>query len=426
MSKKSSLLIVSFVFPPHPGIGGRRWTKFAKNLVQRGHDVSVLYCESPFAEKSVWDKDLDNIKISRYCLPFNYPRSLVSHEGRGLLNSLRFRFSKHLVKIRTKGNYYDRSVFCKEHLDRIISAIINERGIDTIVVTGPPFALMYYVLQQKENYPTVKFISDFRDPWTEHDFGYIDQSLANGRRYKEEVRRENEVLAKSDIVFAVSDAMRNSLIGKMGGIATEYQKIVCVPNGYDEDDFSGISVVDSFRRMDNRIVLFHAGSIGNDKEYQWRSFFEMLIKLREIHPDLFERIGVQFVGNTSPEMRALSEKLGLQNTIEFIGWLSQKEVLFRLAKADFALWFKYHQSAGEFGTKFYEYVYLRKYILLFSVEGAVSHYLKEHKLGVRIRGLTDFADTLKNYQSGNLNYSSSFDRSAFSVNTIAATLEKYL
>ena len=57
---RSGILIVSHTFPPSPGIGGRRWAKFAKYLHTKQLPLQVL---SAFSEKqgSLWADDVKGI-----------------------------------------------------------------------------------------------------------------------------------------------------------------------------------------------------------------------------------------------------------------------------------------------------------------------------------------------------------------------------
>ena len=56
MSKK--VLIVSYVFPPKSGIGGRRWAKFSKYLNRMDIDLKVLtFQKKNDSNFSNWSKD---------------------------------------------------------------------------------------------------------------------------------------------------------------------------------------------------------------------------------------------------------------------------------------------------------------------------------------------------------------------------------
>ena len=70
------ILIVTHIFPPTPGIGGRRWAKFAKYLSKTGNEVSVISAENHSIEKSQWEKDVLDSGIQVHRLPLLYPEIL--------------------------------------------------------------------------------------------------------------------------------------------------------------------------------------------------------------------------------------------------------------------------------------------------------------------------------------------------------------
>ena len=74
------ILLLSYFFPPYPGIGGRRWAKFAKYFTRRGLRVHVISAENPFPEISAWQHDVDsNENIIQHPLPTGYPKILLSN-----------------------------------------------------------------------------------------------------------------------------------------------------------------------------------------------------------------------------------------------------------------------------------------------------------------------------------------------------------
>jgi hypothetical protein len=57
MPKK--VLIVSYIFPPKSGIGGRRWAKFSKYLNRMDIDIKVLtFQKKNDSNFSNWSKDI--------------------------------------------------------------------------------------------------------------------------------------------------------------------------------------------------------------------------------------------------------------------------------------------------------------------------------------------------------------------------------
>ena len=62
------------MFPPSPGIGGRRWVKFAKYLIRDNYDIRVISAKSKFKNSlSNWNSDLQEIKHLVDYIPSGYP-----------------------------------------------------------------------------------------------------------------------------------------------------------------------------------------------------------------------------------------------------------------------------------------------------------------------------------------------------------------
>ena len=64
--KNKKILIITFTFPPKPGIGGRRWAKFAKYLHQKKVSFDILTFEKKSSEKSKWCDDVEPFKQNIY------------------------------------------------------------------------------------------------------------------------------------------------------------------------------------------------------------------------------------------------------------------------------------------------------------------------------------------------------------------------
>ncbi len=121
MQAPKKIVIVSYTFPPTPGIGGRRWAKFSKELIANNHDVKVVTfgVENGVSNPSEWINDIVSYKNKIKYLSSNYPKWLTATNS--FTDKVMYRLSLIYVKLFSKGNYYDRASFLrkkviKEHL----------------------------------------------------------------------------------------------------------------------------------------------------------------------------------------------------------------------------------------------------------------------------------------------------------------------
>src|SRR5690606_28095579 len=110
---------------------------------------------------------------------------------------------------------------------KFLKEYLKKNPVDAIITTGPPHSMHLIGLELKRALG-VKWIADFRDPWTDIDF-YAQLKLSRWADAKHK-RLEAEVLREADQVLTVSWHWADDL-RKLGAA-----KLEVVTNGYDPDD----------------------------------------------------------------------------------------------------------------------------------------------------------------------------------------------
>jgi len=323
MPKK--LLIVSHVFPPAPGIGGRRWAKFAKYLMRKGYQVTILTSENDSVPVSEWANDVKGMEIET--LAFNFPKA-VAFPKSDFLNKLKYFLWKHVLKIFERGNYFDRSIFWKKQVQDKISDIIPKKGIECVIVTGGPFRLTNHVVKLKKQFPEVKFIVDFRDLWTE-DSEITFFSVMSPKRKRFEKRVEKETVLLADKVITTMGSMTEYFSSL--SVANKFETI---SNGYDPDDFSGIVVG---KPEDDKITFVYAGTLYINLQYIIKPFFKAIGDLKKNKPDLYNKLEFKFIGKFPAEYKDFIHQYDIQEAIKVFNSLPLRETLQKVKEADYCL-----------------------------------------------------------------------------------------
>lgn len=417
MEEQKTILLICHSFPPYPGIGGRRWAKFAKYLSQNGHTVKVIASENPFFKKSEWLHDVKNMDVTY--LPFNYPAVLKKDSSLSLLDKLKYRAALVYIKCLGKGNYYDRSLFWEKQILKTASALIDKHKIKNVIVTCPPFHIAYHCLKLKNNFPELNLITDFRDLWT-GDFSLSGLKQMPDKRQSAEKEMEKEVLEKSDIVLTVSDKMTSAF-------KTQVPKCNCytVPNGFDEDDFKYIS--DSPEKQNEKITLVFTGTLYANLQNVFIPLVSALKKLKTEQPSLYNLLSFNFYGTVPHEIRTLCAGA---EVIHIHGTIPLNEVYKKIGESDMCLLFLTDAYTFSLSTKFYEYVSQKKKIVVFSKKGDTSDFIEQNNLGYWISPDKSYEGLIKLielYQTGQtVNWNSNLNINDFSVKALTKQLEKHL
>lgn len=375
MSSSKKILVISYTFPPSPGIGGRRWAKFSKELIADKHDVKVMTFSSGFRNNnsSEWTKDIVSYKSKIEYHSSYYPKWLIAPHS--LVDKIMYRFSLVYVKLFTKGNYYDRASFLREKVIKEVQKHINN-GYNNVIVTCAPFKLAYWVSELISLYPEVNFIVDFRDPWANNLTAYGFNEMSK-ERIEFEKNAEKEVITKFNKVFVVANEMKDYFLSTYNLSDAKFE---IISNGFDTDDFINIKNIDAgfqFNQNNKRKVVF-TGTFYDNSFYLLKELTDVLNK-NALLKNSFE---FHFFGTMSLE----AKKLVLQNpeNLFFHGNVELSEVYKVIRSADFCSLFLTDDIAYSLSTKFLEYLSQKKPILVFSKNGATGSFVESNHLGVSI------------------------------------------
>jgi hypothetical protein len=382
MPKK--ILIVSHVFPPAPGIGGRRWVKFAKYLNRKGYDITVLTSETVSDQLSEWNEDAKGLKIET--VPFRFPKA-VANSRQDLLSKLSYFIWVYILKFIESGNYFDKTIFWRKQTQNKISELITKQGVECVIVTGGPFKLTNHVLRLKKKFPTIKFIADFRDLWTEDsEITFFSVMSLKRKRYEKKLEKETVLLA--DKVITTMDSMTNYFSS-----LSVADKFVTISNGYDPDDFGNITIEEQPKK--DKIVFVYAGTLYINLQYIIKPFFEAIGNLKKKRPELYEKLEFKFIGKFPAEYKAFIDEYNIHEAIKVFNSLPLRETLQKIRIADYCLLILNDVYSFNLSTKFFEYISQKKKVVVVSNGGSASEFIVSNKLGVWFHPFTCYENLVK-------------------------------
>lgn len=416
----NSILIVSYVFPPFPGIGGRRWAKFAKELSGRGYKVFVLAAKNPLKETSPWEKDIqDNPRITIKYLPLKYPGQLLS-SPRNVFEKLKYRVALLFLKFTTRGNYYDRAVKWKRQLQNEMERLIEEFSIKNVIVSGAPFHLIYHSLEMKRKHPQINLFADFRDPWTNNPdfFGFASLSK---KRQDYERKMEKEVVQNADVVISVAEEMNQHF----KTLTDTSDKFAVIENGFDPEDYSPNRVLNKNK---GKIRCVLTGTLYLNVMSLFAELVKSLAEMQKNQIEKYHQFEFDFYGDVPWEYKRIVKDYRVE-CIRFHEIIPLEKVYEKIASADLCMLFLQEHLGFSLSTKFCEYLSQRKKIIVFSKGGKTAEFITGNRLGYaafpgNIAQILD--QIIKDYKEDKLQFNSNFDIEKFSVPRLTDKLVTYL
>jgi glycosyltransferase involved in cell wall biosynthesis len=378
--KTRKLLIISYLFPPAGGISVQRALSMARYLPECGFEVHVLRAGN--AESPVQDPGLLR----------NVPRSVEVHhamtlevpfELRHRIWSLFGKSAKTQAKTEARPNGVQKPglpmrlaqrILCPEpevvwvpFAVRKATQIIRKHGIDTLLVTAPPFSAFLAGNALKRRFPHLRYVADFRDEWLTF---YLNNNDFQNNKYAR--RRapliERETIQAADLVVAVTESSLDEIRSRYPSESPA--KFHCVSNGFDPAAFAGFQ---ARSHAEDRVVVTHVGTIYRNSSPRY--YFEALQRLPE---SMRQKFHTRFIGRLTDPERANLEQQSV--SVEIAGFMPQAQALRFMEDTDYLLMTM--TDPISMPGKLYEYLATGKPILAIAPHGSeVDRMIRQNQLG---------------------------------------------
>ncbi|MEQ8550174.1 MAG: glycosyltransferase family 4 protein [Cyclobacteriaceae bacterium] len=359
----NKILIITYYWPPSGGVGVQRWVHFALNLKKRGYEPIIYTPSNPQFEIQDINllekvKSLTTVK-TKIWEPFSLFHKLTGNKNKGKVKQgLVLEKGKKSLKddliVWIRGNILipDPRKYWRKSSVKFLKNYIEQNQIGVMVTTGPSHSMHLIGLDLKKELQQIKWISDFRDPWSNWDV--LPKLMTSKFAMRKHRNWERKVLRSADLAITVSPSLAAQLTANAG------KNVAVVYNGVETSQ-----QVVKFERKDRK--QFNIGYFGllnelRDPDILWNA----LRKLSKSEPKFHEQLQIVFGGIISDSiLEKLHSEDFFRNQIVEKGYLSHEDVfeayqdcdllVLLLNKTDNAKWI--------LPQKFFEYLTAAKPIL---------------------------------------------------------------
>ncbi|MCB7480398.1 glycosyltransferase family 4 protein [Christiangramia sediminis] len=352
------VLIITYYWPPSGGPGVQRWLKFVKYLRGYGIEAVVYVPENPsypIIDKSLEEEIPEGIRVIRkkifepYSIAGIFSKKDTETISAGIIQKEENQSALQKAMLYIRGNYFipDARKFWISPSVKFLKKEIEDGHYHAIITTGPPHSLHLIGLKLKQAL-AVKWIADFRDPWTQ--IGYHEKLKLNDSSRKKHEKLEEQVLNAADHIITTSFTTKEEFSSKTS------QPVTVITNGFDTEINRNNSTKKQFE-------IAHIGSLlsGRNPDSLWKALQE-LIKNNKDFKDYFR---LRLAGKVSDEVLGSIRKYDLQHFLENEGYVNHARAvkLQREASVLLLLEIDSEETRGIIPGKIFEYLAANKPIL---------------------------------------------------------------
>ncbi len=254
--------------------------------------------------------------------------------------------------------------------------LIAEDPVDVIVSSFGPPAAHAIGARLKRRFPEVRWVADYRDPWTFRD----DFTLRGLTGYLERRRERGSVGRHADLLICVSNPLAEQT---RRFTATP---VIVMENGFDPEGQPALAeaVPDPLRASWGAVTLVYTGTLHADQQDP-TLLLQAVARLASAGGDAADRLRVLFFGERHAGLQQRIDAAGVGRQVRLSGYVDHATALWAQRHASALLLFEDQASAarGVLRGKMFEYLQAGRPILGvgFTADTEVGRILVEAGVG---------------------------------------------
>jgi hypothetical protein len=369
------IVLLCWDFPPNDGIGGRRWAKMAKWLLNAGYEIHVIKSKSIVGnQNSAWSSDVKSTQIHIHEVDTYWPVKWLNSKGNTFSDKLKHKFAAIYLTVFSKGTIYDKAIGKESDVVKLASKIIELNKIENVIVTGAPFNLIYYAAKIKLLFPELFVLADYRDPWL-NAVNYGMQNLSTKNKLAEQ-NKQNLVFETIDVITAPNSFLLKEIKETYTGRNLIKANFVELPHAYDGDDFLIFDKVK--KHSSNNLKIVYGGAIYLGSKGYLEEFINQINIFNSKNENLVE------LEVYTDDYKSLSQ---FKNSAISINPTVGKEIFKIISEADYVLILLADHNKDFKTTKFFEFLPFQKPYLYLGSLGEVSKNIIEEEIGLVINDI---------------------------------------
>ncbi|WP_160339599.1 glycosyltransferase family 4 protein [Myroides sp. LoEW2-1] len=328
---KERVLIISYYWPPAGGPGVQRWLKFVKYLPDFNIEPIVYIPDNPtypIIDSEISKEVKEEVTILRNSIkePYRFADLFGSKKAKamsaGMISNHRNQTKLEKILLWIRGNMFipdSRVGWVTPSIKYLKEYLKNNPDITKVITTGPPHS-MHLIGKGLKKDLNIKWIADFRDPWT--TIGYHKELKLSKRSKAAHEQLEIEVLNTADHIIVTSKGTRKEFETKTN------KPISIITNGYDVTDVPKVA-------LDEKFTIAHIGSFLSDRNP--RVFWKALSELRKENKAFKDAFELKLVGRVSDDILETIKEFKLDSCTNNQGYINHKDSLLQMRSSQVLL-----------------------------------------------------------------------------------------
>jgi glycosyltransferase involved in cell wall biosynthesis len=389
MRFETKVLIVTYYWPPAGGPGVQRWLKFAKYLKEFGI-TPVVVCPKnanyPILDPALDQEIQQDIEVLR--VPIFEPARIINRWipkksksiSSGMVNTQNPSVLERIL-MSVRGHLFipdARKFWVNPTVKYLKKYLEQDPEIKLVITTGPPHSvhLIGHKLRQSR---AVKWLADFRDPWTEI---YYHKALnLMGWAQRRHLSLEQKVLESADRILTTSEPTAASFQLRT------HKPVSVITNGFDASDFEGLS--DSELGSKDKFRITHVGTLMEPRNPMvlWQALANLIANQKALKglESFAQDLEIELTGGIAPGVLGSIKNNGLEK--QLVQWpnCSHEQAIKAMARGQLLLLSERNEADAHhiIPAKLFEYLALSiPIIALGPPNGAIQPILEESQAGV--------------------------------------------